>query len=122
MVQFESTNKFKEGLIDSRHSNKSLITTGGDSNQIEFIYLEQKASEEEDNDSKEEKTKNKESSDEQQQQQKSLPFGIEIVESVKLDHGFKINCLKYASTSATLYVSDTTRNLTIYDFNDSCFL
>lgn len=111
MVEFESSSR--------RFGEKSLIATGGDSKQIEFIYfLKQQTSSRVD----ESGTAAAAASSQDNEEAKEPEFGIESVESLKLEHGFKINCLKYASTSATLYVSDTTQNLTSYDFNDSCFL
>lgn len=134
MVEFDTTNRFKQCLIDSNEDKKSLIAIGGDSNQIEFVYLKQCASESintpKTNDTEQvdtsamarqpASTPTLTTSDSQTEHEQSLSsLKIERVESLKISHGFKINCLKYAPTSATLYVSDTTRNLTIYDFNDS---
>lgn len=132
MVEFDKTNRFKECLIDSSEDKKSLVAIGGDSNQIEFVYLKKCANESIDTSKTNDTEQVVDSSSTARQQSVSTPsesqaeneqslssLGIERVESLKISHGFKINCLKYAPTSATLYVSDTTRNLTIYDFNDS---
>lgn len=128
MAEFESTSKIKSELLvdekqhqhqdeNEKKSNKSLIATGGDSNQIEFIYL--------DSTNLSEETTDKSSSDNTERDDlEQLPLRIERVDSLKLDHGFKINCLKYSSNGnkRRLYVSDTTQHLTIYDFNEVCFL
>lgn len=127
MAEFESTSKIKSELLvdekqhqddNEKKSNKSLIATGGDSNQIEFIYL--------DSTNLSEETPDKSSSDNTERDDlEQLPLRIERVDSLKLDHGFKINCLKYSSNNGNkrrLYVSDTTQHLTIYDFNEVCFL
>jgi len=126
MAEFESTSKIKSELLvdekqhqddNEKKSNKSLIATGGDSNQIEFIYL--------DSTNLSEETSDKSSSDNTERDDlEQLPLRIERVDSLKLDHGFKINCLKYSSNGnkRRLYVSDTTQHLTIYDFNEVCFL
>lgn len=126
MAEFESTRKIKSELLvdekqhqdeNEKKSNTSLIATGGDSNQIEFIYL--------DSTNLSEETSDKSSSDNTERDDlEQLPLRIERVDSLKLDHGFKINCLKYSSNGnkRRLYVSDTTQHLTIYDFNEVCFL
>ena len=126
MAEFESTGKIKSELLvdekqhqdeNEKKSNTSLIATGGDSNQIEFIYL--------DSTNLSEETTDKSSSDNTERDDlEQLPLRIERVDSLKLDHGFKINCLKYSSNGnkRRLYVSDTTQHLTIYDFNEVCFL
>lgn len=109
MVEFELPSKLKTDLavLDQQDLNKkSLIATGGDSKQIEFVYLDVASSEKKD----------------ESQASSLLPLRIERIDSLKLDHGFKINCLKYSPSNAKLYVSDTTQNLTIYDFDQSSLL
>lgn len=134
MTEFESTSKIKSELLvdekqhqhqhqddNEKKPNKSrLIATGGDSNQIEFIYLDSTNLSEETPD----KSNNSSSDNTERDDLEQLPLRIERVDSLKLDHGFKINCLKYSSNGnkRRLYVSDTTQHLTIYDFNEVCFL
>lgn len=114
MTAFESIDRLQEDLIDPKHRNsgKRLIITAGDSSQIEFIYLEQEATS--DQPATTAAPANVVTS--------GLPMRIERVDSLTIEHGFKINCLRYWSPNATLYVSDTTQDLTIYDFNDSFLL
>lgn len=138
MVAFESTNKLNEELVSSKKpsENKTLIATAGDSKSIQFIFVDSNnnnnRSNNNDNNENDEKKKS-EKEEEKDQTKQSSSLRIETVDSLKLEHGFKINCLRYSGSGSgggggdarnahRLFVSDTTQNLTIYDFNNSCFL
>lgn len=97
---FEPISKLR-GVNNELKQNKDIMVTGGDSNLIEFIYLDKK------------------DDDSAAAGNSSFRLRIDKIDSLKLDHGDKINCLRYSN--GRLYVSDTTKNLTIYDFSNFLF-
>jgi hypothetical protein len=76
----------------------NCLITGGDGKMIEFVYLSEQL---------------QEKPDSKQKKKAKREFQVNKLDSRKIEHKLKINCLKYLNKN--VYVADTSNSLSIYD-------